>query len=1465
MTARGRAVAAFLLALPVAVGMVQVLLAGAASGAGVVVTQAQAGPLQGAQLLGSSPQGTSGDPAEAWAFRLHSGLPPVVDGQELVFGPGDGQQLVLLRYTRGEGWRMLETPRDEAGDPYRGGSPRIGRVTSRGGLGMIVDDATRPTGEQRLVLLRDRGGTARILPAPGAGVLSPGEGSTPAEQVSATALAVRDGAGDRTEVFIPIVGPTRESGIAHWDGAGWTREPICVADPGGVAPAGCGPAETLTGSGTNLTSIAISAANGGDAWLLAKAQPSAARGIVLFQRRTSGPPRWVLRDDLGAPVFTSATTPSRGVQSVTALSSPDALTATASGVWVDARLIQNGVQGDATIFFDGTESVTWCDGADALGPLCDIFFGLRFDTRTPSPHRSFAWSGGGFGTRAIGPVLRPGDGNGAGAYATLEGATFVSRPSFGGLQEGLAFGAPDEGWIGLSHVTREPRGAELMSWSVPVRRPLTAIATEPGHEPGDPDAAALAVGFDGTVLRHAPDQGWDSEVLLGSGGVSRPLLRGVAWPTPEFAYAVGDDGAMWRWRDTTGLWEPDPAAPFDFVQHLSAIAFQPGKPDSGYAVGRAGTLLGYGKSWEQEGLPEEVRTGGPLDGPVDFTSVAFAGSQALVVSPKALLVNDGEGWRVDRQAQVLIDRAGGRLLVVAGLPDGGAVAAGTNIVIERDGPGAPWRPASHPLPGATVVAVAAFREAGAVRAVVSLGSEIDTLETSPLPNDPTAPPPRLGTFSASREGSILRETAVGWRDEQHEGLVSPTVDGARKPDPVLAFSLGAGGSGWAVGGFSGRIDSTGSAVQSEAQRRLLQTAAAFRYDPGTQLPAPRAGVAPVPLPPGPVRFAVGGHAQCLAACAGLESLGLMPDRTLARAVQQQATTAARSGGPRAFLYTGGSTPANHNSIGDSAEEARLAGLLSSTGGLPVFAAVSPGDAAAGVSGGFQSAFAAFPAPFGAPGGARTHYALDTTGPEGTVRVVVIDNSTGSLVAADGHQNPAEAQEPWLRAVLADAKAKGIASVVMGNRSLSERQTGAATDAAQVAAILRDEGASTYVYDGAGQQRLESIPTGSGEVPSFASGTLGYRSSLDIFAFGVPGTLLLELDLAHRDPQTNRAPVAVRLIPTIGELALEAVDGRVIQRSRPALFNGLGRRPLSGDSTDGNGFDGRSDPYVPLPLPPCAGGCAGRIEPEVRFTSSEPDIANFVMVDPNSTNPRKPYVDPRTDKVVVDETSGLLCAFNPGTTTVNVQAGGLSYSTEVTVRGGSVLRPCGTTPLDPKRFPAAGVPAPATVPPPPSQSPLAEDPAPLPPPPPPPPPLTPVASPPSPQPVPFLPPAAALVAPLPLLVPLPPAPTPRPIPPSGTSPVTSPTSVTQPATKVEEEEEEEIAPERQQGAVAYEAPEDAVTPSLVLCLLALSGALAVTGLRQARSGRRDRDRDRQRRRLAMNTVRTDHRPPWRPQR
>ena len=257
-----------------------------------------------------------------------------------------------------------------------------------------------------------------------------------------------------------------------------------------------------------------------------------------------------------------------------------------------------------------------------------------------------------------------------------------------------------------------------------------------------------------------------------------------------------------------------------------------------------------------------------------------------------------------------------------------------------------------------------------------------------------------------------------------------------------------------------------------------------------------------------MRFAVAGHAACERPCADLSEQGIAPDRSLRGALD--ADRPARR--PAAAARGSRSTPAGEpRRAARRSPAARRAATRSCSGArTPVYPAASVGDSAGGQNSAFRSAFAGFPAPFGqgpAPGGiaptsgggsdAHTHYAFDSAGAGGVVRVIVIDNSLGSLAASDPLQSPAEPQLPWLRGQLADARARGIPSVVMGSRDLNESFTPAlnvATDGDEVAQVLVEGGASAYFFERPEENRALRIPAGAPDtIPAFGTGTLGYRS------------------------------------------------------------------------------------------------------------------------------------------------------------------------------------------------------------------------------------------------------------------------------------------------------------------------------------------------------------------------------------
>ncbi len=1451
-------------------------------------------------LMGAA---TDGAPGEAWAYRVLPNDVPSPSLESATFAtPSTGGvtapgQLVFERATDADpDWTIAETPLGEEGHIYRGMNPDrpSARIAPHGGGLLVGQDSTRVSGKQAVVLAREPGGRFRVLPEPPAGVLlAAGEAEETGESgdTSAETLAENEGSGavadaaveneGHTEAYFGALGRTRDLGVARWNGEKWTREPVEL-------PAG------YTGG---FTIVAIAGTSPKNLWLLGEAEAAGGLGIVLFERKEAkaGEFRWEAAS-LGSSLFAAAETPARDITKLgplTGQSQP--LSVTEKGVWIDGNLQAPGGGSDGydfTLYYDIAEAKitgNWCDARDGSGSaICEHPLGARFGRDTG--YRSFAFEGPGYGTRIVTNPLQTGgeDTTNMGSYLSLEGTGFTWMPGAGADNApGGAFYTPTDGWLeGPVQVTTTQQPARLVGWPVSARAPFTAVTSAPGSTPGTFNAQALAVGADGVVARYTPGHGWEREFLqTSSGAVSSPTLRAVAWPEPNRAFAVGDLGAMWIWRAETGLWEKDPAAPLDgFQGNLDGIAFDPGEPALGYAVGQSGVLLKYGKSWTQE---EELPSGFKE---ANFTSVTFAGSEAMVAAEHDLLVNEGAGWKVEPEVHALLASltTPPQLNVVAGLPNGGAVLAGRDVVLERDGSGAPWHFAEQPIVDETAIAAAPLLEGSKVRALLSVVPEFTYPPPLILPPvDPNTPPPLIPPNPLGGDGYLLRETAGGWEDEERAAYAGDSQDKPLKVDPIAALDIGTNGSGWALGGWSGEADDAGrgsdaSGGSGQAVRENVQTAGVYSYAAAGDPPAPTGEtVAPIPMQSGAATFAVGGHADCVEPCASLADEAIAPDRNLSAALGEIAGLSTQPNGPRMLLYTGGRETPGEGSE-SPAEADRYAQLMSGGGTLPVYPALSAGDSEGSEDSAFGAAFAGSDAPFGEGGtpagvstanippptgavrpGARTHYAFDSSGPTGTVRVIVIDNSRGSLAASDPYQNPAEPQAPWLERMLADARARGIPAIVVGSRELNPNLPPAlnvAGDAAEEAQTMVVGGASAYLYERPEESRTSQIPSGGAvTIPEFGTGALGYRSAVaDSFTpgqpdalFGTNGYLLLSVEVAKRNPATNVAPVGARLIPLVQEVSLDPVDGTLLRRSAPALFTGLGRRPLAGDrwgpisASSGNPNPPGSDPYAEFPPALCRqSDCSSAIEPEYTFTSSEPEIANFVEQDPNSANLRKPLQNAE-GHVIPDSRSSILCAFNPGTTIVTVSAGGLSYSIPVTVQGGSVEQPCGTVPLSPGHFKVAASSA-AAIPtaPPPSPAPA---PAPIAP--PPPPPVVPAAVAkvvPKPAPKVALPLAFLPVAQLPAtggarVVPPPPAASfADTIPPGGAT-----------VRVFEEKREEEAAPEQSQAFARYPASAPARTytsvgpssssprlavygpPLAVLILLAGAGASIGRGRRRSR--------------------------------
>jgi hypothetical protein len=1432
--------------------------AAAAPGAGEPTAQTDASvPASNVTMLGASPGEA---PGETWGM-----------GQS-----GEGTS-TLVRYATGSGWSLGPPLLNAEGQPLSGfkldrstaAAPSLmsGQMTAAGS-GVLVGTVPDPgvTGSRQVVLVRSPGGSFREtgpVPSEGEGaLLEPNFTLFAAGRVPL--VAPLDGPEGHAGVLLVPVAKGGSEGVEgtvlHWDDGSreWTKEPI----------------EVPVASHEDFQVVGIAASSPSNAWLLARLSSGE---FALFRRvSAAGGHEWVpVSPAPGGAPGDPLTVRVNGGSETEPFVVPNApnnlgqvLTVTEEGVWIDGE--RREAHSSATMFLKpqgetGAASITsWC-APHPGSPACDFELPEALPTANL---RSYAWANSSdpFGERVIsgfaeGVTLRL-DGTG---FTRVLGLGSALPPNDVGGTYGSAFSNPREGWLGQFglplHLTLEPVASRLQSWPVSFRHALVAIAPQPGVPIGSLSSEALAVGDRGEVGRYVPGKGWLPETLFSaSGRPATPILRAVAWPQSSRAYAVGDEGAMWLWRGETGLWEPDPATPFNFRGNLLGVAFDPNDPDRGYAVGEGGVLLGYGKTWTQEPLPPQVAG-------ASFTSIAFAGSEAIVAYRQlpdrsrnrysgGLLVNDGSGWRVDESAVAAVGSNVPE--VVAGLPDGAAAyaasGAGAAEVFERSGPGAPWQPTAAPLPGGRAPgSLALFREGGALRAIVS-GAGLDTYEVESVTPTPPGTPPQLidpYPLESNSESGLLRQTGTGWNDEQHElsNIREPAGnythwDIPYRPDPVAAVLIDPTGSqGWAVGGF---IDPTNGDV--------LDTADIDRYPAEGGTP-PGVGLAPVVAEPSPsptgkpalATFAIGGGAQCADPCSDRANAGLGPDTWLTTALKQAGSVA----GVRSFFYTGAHVTAGETSgqitvaIPYSREYARYAQLLASSP-VPTYAALSSTDQAGGAGESlFEAAFAGFPAPFGGgagvagltpagggpescASGCQSYYALDSSGAAGRVRVIVLDDS-GAI---------GEAQLSWLASELSGARQAGEPAIAIGSTNLGARIAAGNQDAAELARVLvanEGGGASAYFFDSPEENVELRLQSGSESIPAFGSGTLGYINFVNERRqdfHGASGFLLAQVNLGGYRPgaKGNRAEVTARLIPNVGELALEAEDGTLLRRSQSALFQALARRPRAGNRGRNGANSPESDPYIPIPSNCIGTGCAVGLFPEYTFSSSRPDIGDFVQ--PNLATPdRHAVLLGANGKPVKDSQSGLFCAYNAGTTIVTISSGGLSFSLSVTVQAGSVRQPCGTVPLSElKGSSSSPVPPPAPAPAPaPAGTPPSSSPAPVPVPSPPPAP----APAPSPQPA-----AKPFFLPLPLTSPLlafvpPPVPTPaRPSPPSGTSAVTSPVEAAE-----KEEEHEEATEQVSAQAVAYRSTDHEPPVAYLLGLITLAAVAGVSIRRRPRRGRR----------------------------
>ncbi len=160
--------------------------------------------------------------------------------------------------------------------------------------------------------------------------------------------------------------------------------------------------------------------------------------------------------------------------------------------------------------------------------------------------------------------------------------------------------------------------------------------------------------------------------------------------------------------------------------------------------------------------------------------------------------------------------------------------------------------------------------------------------------------------------------------------------------------------------------------------------------------------------------------------------------------------------------------------------------------------------------------------------------------------------------------------------------------------------------------------------------------------------------------------------------------------------------------QPAPRCSTGSRAARARATAQRGDTGRAAktrPLHPDPLQLRRRRAASTNDAAARNTPSAPPTEKSAsFVEPNLAPPRTARGaatqgdrSRRTRTRTRSSQSGLFCAYNAGTTTVTISAGGLSASLPVTVQAGSVREPCGTVPAERAARAAADAARPAAAP------------------------------------------------------------------------------------------------------------------------------------------------------------------------
>ena len=1328
-----------------------------------------AAPVHHVTMLGA----VAGSPTgEAWAYGYTNAPPASVNGSPLPY-TAEGDQFVLLSHSNADGWQIADVlrnaddsgpfallPADEAGTDA---VEAAGAMAANGEAWLWIYEPSDQPGVAPVYGLFHRQENVDG----GAFVLDP-SGTQALANLGANSLfaSLRLGLTSGGQVYGIFVNPPAEQQPYDVSVSGPSGQPVTISESlqyallqdgsWQVDTAALPPTYTPEANDTiNLEYADVSGPGTGWATLAVSRAGVSDSSLPLLLGRFDGGDWTYVQTGLDALDLTGSVANPNG------LVSPTGLKADGDSVWIGAHdtlptAASRTASGNVVALYDGSSGAvtqSWC--TLPVVNSCD----QPLDGEHPAAVPDAVFDAGG-SSDALSLQNNTLDVYANGAWSS------VAAPGYTAGDD--TFTDLTDGWLGgqsaIGQLSTQASTSLLASWPVAVRAPLTGVALPPGSDGSTDAGGALAVGFDGSALLYSGTDGWI--VRPTPPQAAHLYLTSVAFDGPSSAFAVGQYGEILHWDGNS--WSEDPQSISLTENQLNSVAFD--AAGQGWAVGEDGTILHYdGQSWSIEAPP-------PVDAETDITSVAVAGSDVFAIAGGNLIVRQSDGsWQAAPASLLPSDPAPtpGSLRLVSGLPDGGAAIAGVSVVLERQSAGASFNYSNQPLEG-IAVAVSAFRGGdGAVRAAVSIAPPAASPDGTPTTD--------IGGYP-SGDGELMLQTPDGWQDLSRaqpagDGQTLPP-DGEVKPDPVLGVATSPdGSSAWAVGGYDGTVDSVGQGSTDPLASRETgwQTASLWRYDVSGSVTAPDISPSTPNLPatPDTVSFAFFSTPMCQAQCSATPDA--QPDTNLAGAIGEINSYATQPGGP-VFAMLGGNAVGPSNTTdwkeGNGAQDfAQLPSVLAPLQ-VPLFAAYGPLDPVpteADPAQSWSNAFAQSPAPFGngedpngitpvSAGAAQSgtvsrYYSFDATQNGATLRVIVLDNSQGSLDSSD------VGQTAWLNQQL--AAAAGIPTVVIAALPLYGSAT---TDGSSVAAALINAGVlAVFTSDvGLNGSQLNQVHqlsgTGSQTIPEYEGATLGYQVSAN------DGVVWYDVSV---NTQTHTANV--NAVPLVQSLALDPLRGQVVARSLTLQFQAIGRRPPGSLVTGpeyGDTLPGY-DNYVGIP----ASGCSTCVTPSYQFSSSNPEIGTFVQ----ASGPDSPYPALNASgHPIPSSQSGLFCAYNAGTTTVSITAGLMTASLPVTVQAGGYGSPCGTVALtgvlsNSQRIEGHAAPAVDHV--------SASNP---PAPPPPPPPPAPAAAATSPAPVLAPPPPTVTPVSHPPPAPVPRAPSPAPRPPATPIPAFTPTPAVNPA-------------------------------------------------------------------------------------